>query len=836
MKFSTPKSIAALALIALAALIAFALLAHARAADAHTPPQVADATRTPTPTPSAAATRPDIEFVDGKDAFPDISRHTGNVRHPLPQSDAYALNQQTSGPTFTFPDGFPRELQDGYRALFADIHAFSQSRFGVSADTAALHITIELENSTCGRLEGWQDEPAYIFINQQCKDSSGMARAVFAHEYFHALQPLPTDTPLWMIEGSAQYFMYLWLDYASIASYNDSRTWTIDRVSEATLPPLGSSEDVDSVYHVGFLAIDYLAEQTGETAPVDYFIVERRTYSEGPTFEETFASVFGISHDAFYRYFAAHRAAGFPQPGAPFESPTPTTIPTLAPIVLEGRIAFSSEREGNNDVGEIYVMNADGTGVSRLTYRPGDDGPEDSFSPVWSPDGQRIAFSSYRNWLSDIYVMNADGTGVSRLTDGSGYSFDPTWSPDGQRIAFSHSRDGDFYEIYVMNADGTEVSRLTYENTHSSSPVWSPDGQRIAFALTTDGDQDVHVMNSDGSNLTNLTNHQAADWSPAWSPDGRRIAFVSARNHISKIYVMNADGSQQTRLTQQTGYHGYPTYSPDGQYIAFNTQRDGNYEIYVMNADGSNPTRITNHPGQDSDPDWTSAAEQGPVSPTPTHTPTATPTHTPTATPVIGGQIDNRVSQLEGQVSALQALTSAQQTQIGLMEQLIAALQTLIQSLTNRITALESDTPQPTATATPTPTPTSAPGTDPTPVTANACIQPIQPNSTIIGTWTTDCLSANTPPDGSSYYAKFYTFTLDAASDVAISLNADERIYLYLLEGAGTDGNILQEPDAAGSHIVRMTQTLNAGSYTIEVTTWRPETLGDFILTLTTTE
>ena len=634
----TPKPLAALALTALAALTTLALLADAGAARAQTPPQAADATLTPTPTPSASATHPDIEFVDGKDAFPDISRHTGNIRHPLPQSDDYILNQQASGPTFTFPDGFPQDLQDGYRALFADIHAFSQSRFGVAVDTAALHITIELENSTCGRFMGWQDQPAYIFINHQCSDSSGLARAVFAHEYFHALQPIPSDTPLWMIEGSAQYFMYLWLDYADIASYSDSRAWTIDHVSATALPPLGSSRDVDSVYHVGFLAIDYLAEQTEAAAPVDYFIVERRSYSEGPTFEKTFQSVFGISHAAFYRYFAAHRAAGFPQPGAPFASPTPAPIPTLAPIVLDGRITFASERESNNDEGEIYVMNADGTGVSRLTYKPGGDGPEDSFSPVWSPNGKRIAFSSYRNWVSDIYVMNADGTGISRLTDGwSGNSFDPAWSPDGKRIAFSHAKAGIAQEIYVMNADGTGVSRLTNENEYSSNPVWSPDGQRIAFDLNADDHHDVYVMNSDGSNLTNLTNHPASDWSPAWSPDGRRIAFVSARNHVSKIYVMNADGSQQTRLTQQAGYYGYPTFSPDGRYIAFNTQRDGNYEIYVMNADGSNPTRITNHPGQDSDPDWTSAAaDQPPASPT--------PTHTPTATPIAGSQIDNRVS------------------------------------------------------------------------------------------------------------------------------------------------------------------------------------------------
>lgn len=668
------KTATALALIALSSLITLALLADAPAAGAHAPPL---------------------------------------------------------GPTFTFPSDMPQDRQDAYHDYFAAVRAFSQKRFGVSPDTSKLQITIVDFSATCvvvatSDIDTGEDRG--ITLDDGCIDESGRFGSSsgsihIAETYFHLLwgswfnmwgpwfnDETPDWTTDWMVEGSAAYFGRLWhAHYEDSTTYNDLRSDEIQSFSEIGDPaPLSQTNHTTPGYSsLAFLAIDYIAEQTGATKPIDYFTAERIN----PAFETHFQSVFGISPDAFYDYFATHRAAGFPQPGAPIDFPTPT--PTPLPIVADGRIVFSSDRGGSWD---IYVMNADGTGTSRLT-----NDIWDNLEPAWSPNGKRIAFSSSRSYAEDdlgyaIYVMNGDGTSVSRLTDGPGNSFYPAWSPDGEKIAFSWNRDWRGYEIYVMSADGAGVSRLTDDAIGASfAPAWSPDGQRIAFHAYREGnsDIDVYVMNSDGSNLTRLTEHPASDSNPAWSPDGRRIAFesrrdhVSQREHIDKIYVMNADGSQQTRLTRQTGYHYNPVWSSDGRHIAFSTQRDGNYEIYVMNADGSNPTRLTNHPGADLDPDWTSAGD---------------------------AQIDNRVSALEQQTAAL--------------HQLIQTLQSLIQSLTDRIAALESDTPQPTATATPTPTPTSAPGADPTPVTANACIQPIQPNSTTIGTWTTDCLSANAPPPG----------------------------------------------------------------------------------------
>ena len=267
----------------------------------------------------------------------------------------------------------------------------------------------------------------------------------------------------------------------------------------------------------------------------------------------------------------------------------------VAPAPASGRIVFQSDRDGDY---EIYVMNADGSGVSRLT-----DNAANDWVPSWSPDGGRIAFHSDRDGDREIYVMNADGTGVSRLTDNSANDWIPSWSPDGGRIAFYSDRDGD-REIYVMNADGTGVSRLTDNTGYDGDPSWSPDGRRIAFHSDRDGNGEIYVMNADGTGVSRLTDSPGGDWYPSWSPDGGRIAFGSDRDGDGEIYVMNADGSGVSRLTDNSANDWIPSWSPDGRRIAFISELYGDYDIYVMNADGSGVVRLTENSAEDQYPSW----------------------------------------------------------------------------------------------------------------------------------------------------------------------------------------------------------------------------------------
>jgi Tol biopolymer transport system component len=226
------------------------------------------------------------------------------------------------------------------------------------------------------------------------------------------------------------------------------------------------------------------------------------------------------------------------------------------------RIAFQSLRGEN---WEIYVMNADGSNPVNLTGSQGDPGAgfQTDQHPSWSPDGSRIAFSSSRTGEGDIYVMDADGANLERVTTDPAPELQPAWSPDGTRIAFASVRDG-WTRIFVIDADGTNETRLTdVDGAHDSHPAWSPDGTRIAFQRWTIGQErtDVLLMNPDGTGLVNLTDHAAHDMEPAWSPDGRRILFTSTREEFQRIFVMNADASGVQTLTIERAEYLTPAWN-----------------------------------------------------------------------------------------------------------------------------------------------------------------------------------------------------------------------------------------------------------------------------------
>jgi Tol biopolymer transport system component len=311
-----------------------------------------------------------------------------------------------------------------------------------------------------------------------------------------------------------------------------------------------------------------------------------------------------------------------------------------APQAGSSKIVFTSNRDGSM---QIYVMNSDGTGQTRLTY----SGANDDY-PRWSPNGAKILFQSDRanpfTGYMDIYVMNSDGSGVTRLTTDASDDSMATWSPDGSKIVFQSMRNGLNYQVYLMNADGSNQICLTNTSSSDGEPSWSPDGTNIVFASDRDhaGFDSIYVMNSNGSNQqrTTFSSGDVEDTQPVWSRDGSKIAFVSTRDsiietwqetdddghvitksrqHINKeVYLMNADGSGQTRLTNDLGNDDSPSWSPDGSKIVFRSDRerdccDPTAQIWTMNANGTGQANISNTGNGDYGASWSSNANQPPV-------------------------------------------------------------------------------------------------------------------------------------------------------------------------------------------------------------------------------
>lgn len=348
-----------------------------------------------------------------------------------------------------------------------------------------------------------------------------------------------------------------------------------------------------------------------------------------------------------------------------------------------GQIAFVSERDGNT---EIYLINADGSGLQRLTDNPGFD-----MSPDWSPDGERIAFVSERDGVAGLYSMAADGSDLQRLSGApegdtapvwaSQGIYTPLWSPDGAWIAFGSWNEAGGLDVFAIRPDGTDLRRLT-TGMNSSAMSWSPASQALTFhTVETSSPSQIYLVGLDGLEPYNLTSdvedHGFPDWSPLdtyiayttdnlnprieirhrhipvvgggvtdtgvsgsmsrWSPDGQWLAY---RDIEQQLAVMRIDGSDQRQLTGVSGTVRLFDWSPDSQHLAFlNSSATGQsaptspVSLYTVRMDGTEPRLLTDEAMPQVRPAWRPDPSLASSVPTiePTDVPRSTATPEPTA-------------------------------------------------------------------------------------------------------------------------------------------------------------------------------------------------------------
>jgi len=207
-------------------------------------------------------------------------------------------------------------------------------------------------------------------------------------------------------------------------------------------------------------------------------------------------------------------------------------------------------------------MNSDGSNVKRLTNTT-----VSNYKPTWSPDGSKILFTSTRDAADptargigaswEIYIMNADGSNVKRVTNDNFGEFDQQMSPDGTRIVFASDRDHSSFfirDLYIINADGTNLHRLTTQDGQLEAPMFDPSGNRIVYDIVSAGGVGgIFVLS--GHTTTQLKfNVGGLDFAPAWSPDGKQIAYTHYVTGVgSNVLKMDADGSNAKMLTRSTG-------------------------------------------------------------------------------------------------------------------------------------------------------------------------------------------------------------------------------------------------------------------------------------------
>jgi TolB protein len=266
--------------------------------------------------------------------------------------------------------------------------------------------------------------------------------------------------------------------------------------------------------------------------------------------------------------------------------------------LLGSRIYFVSKRTGSD---EIWAMDWDGANQKPLT-----NAKSLSINPAISPDGSRLAFTSYAKGTPRIVIIDSQtGRQLPFYNQEASLNATPSFTPDGKQIYYA-STAGGIPQIYSAALDGQGFRRVSNRDAIEVEPKVNPKNPGLLVFVAGQTHPQVYQMNSDGASVERVTNGEGEASNPAWHPDGQHLAFSWTRGIATgnfNLFVMDFGSKQYVQLTHGEGRNENPSWAPDGRHLAFASTRTGVSQIFTMLADGTQVKQLTSQGGNRS-PVW----------------------------------------------------------------------------------------------------------------------------------------------------------------------------------------------------------------------------------------
>ncbi|MDH5803609.1 MAG: Ig-like domain-containing protein [Gemmatimonadota bacterium] len=369
-------------------------------------------------------------------------------------------------------------------------------------------------------------------------------------------QPIPEVVPRWTITNPAV------VEFSTA-----NHTAQAKEIGTATLTMTGPS-GINATWEIEVIAgglrssADRLGLSKGESKTLTVSMLDTEGALLGEASDVTWAS----SNPSVATVTEGGRVTGVDWGYADIVGTTPWGAADTVETYIQGSLLATRFPDGNGDLFALDPSNPEQR--NQLTSQPVTE-----ITPVYSPDGTKIAFVSVTD-MQKIFVMNSDGTDIRQVSNEPMSEGSPSWTRDGMHLVFESGNN-----LWITDLDGGNLQQLTNDELPKSAPAVSPDGSTIAYVVTNGSDTDIWVVDIDGSNPRAVLAEEGRDFAPAWFPDGQ-LGYISdrgtGRQRVRTVMRRNLSTGDAGGLSPSTLQVQEFAVSADGSTLAVTVQVDEN--------------------------------------------------------------------------------------------------------------------------------------------------------------------------------------------------------------------------------------------------------------------